>query len=184
MKFQPPLDNNFCFLIHQPYVCDRCNKACSSSTYLKKHKKTCRQDCEENVTAQEEYIEITSIPTTLDPAMPDSNAIILTEVAENSETFYVRIDGIHEIMDATAINEHSLVDMSRSEGVEILGDMIEQEENNIRMHIDEKNVYQTIDHACIQAEQPVVVVVNDGGGDVTDKENSQYFMTSDCVLNK
>ncbi|XP_037043009.1 zinc finger protein 2 homolog [Bradysia coprophila] len=165
----------------KPYVCDRCNKACSSSTYLKKHQKTCHRDnTQPNPPAQEEYIEITSIPTThADPNMPDSGSIILTEVTESTDTYYVRIDGIHEMMD-TAINEHSLVIDNQTE---ILSDMIPvvgaEMSDNVRMHIDDKTIYQAIDPNCMRIQ---VEHIDDG--DTSAIENQQYFITSDCVVNK
>lgn len=167
------------FSIHlQPYVCDRCNKACSSSTYLKKHKKTCSQDRQDNPSVQQEYIEITSIPASHEDAnMSDANAIILTDVAENSETYYVRIDRIMN----TTIDEQNLVALNQSDGVEILTEIPDVENemsDNIRLHIDDKNIYQTIDPNCVRIQ---VEPVDDG---TTNKGNAEYFITSDCIVNK
>lgn len=125
------------------------------------------------------------MPTTHDDTdMPDSGAIILTEVAENSETYYVRIDGIHEIIDPATINDqHGLVNLNQSDGnVEILSDMIPNDvenelSDNIGMHMDDKH-YQTIDPSCmrIQVEHMEDVATN--------IENQQFFIASDCVVNK
>lgn len=108
--------------------------------------------------------------------MADSSSIILTE--ENNETYYVRIDGIHEIIDP-AMTEHSLVDPC---DVEILNDMIPAEQNelsdNIRMHIDDKHIYQAIDPNCMRIQ------VEHIENDTTNIDNQQYFITSDCVVNK
>ncbi len=110
--------------------------------------------------------------------MPDSSAIIVTEVTQNTETYYVRIDGIHEIMDS----EHGLVNLNQSGGVEILNDMIPDVGNeisdNIRMHIDDKNIYQTIDADCIGIQ------VEQIEHETTNMTDQQYFITSDCVGNK
>lgn len=168
----------------QPYVCDRCNKACSSSTYLKKHKKNCHQDVQHAAT-QDGYIEIPTIPTTHeDPDNIPENSIMLTEVAENSETYFVRLDGnqlIHEIINP-AINEHNLVNLNDTGDVEILNDMIPVVQNelsdNIRMHIDDKHIFHTIDPNCMRIQ---VDHIDDESANI---ENQQYFITSDCVVNK
>lgn len=111
--------------------------------------------------------------------MPDSNAIILTEVAESNETYYVRIDGIHEIIDP-AINEHSLVNLNQPGDVEILNNMIPHEQNEIMsgMHIEDKHIYETIDPNCMRIQ---VEHIED---ETINIDNQQYFMSSDCVVNK
>lgn len=161
----------------QPYVCDRCNKACSSSTYLKKHKKACRPNPQPDSSAPDEYIEITSIPTTHeDHNIPESGSIILTEV-ESSETFYVRIDGIHDIIDPS-IDDHSLVNLSQSDGVEILNEMMPSGQNESdNTHVEEKHLYQTLDSNCMGIQVQNME-------DVVNVENEQYFITSDCIVNK
>ncbi|KAJ6633123.1 Zinc finger protein, partial [Pseudolycoriella hygida] len=169
----------------KPYVCDRCNKACSTSTYLKKHKKNCHQIPAANPTIQEEYIQITTLPTSQeDPNMPDSSSLILTEVAENSETFYVRIDGnqmIHEIIDPT-INDHTLVNLNQTGDVQILNEIIPVGQNelsdNMRMHIDDKHMFQSIDPNCMRID---VDRMEDATATI---QNQQFFLTSDCVVSK
>jgi len=133
---------------------------------------------------QDEYIEITTIPTPQDPNSVPDNSIMLTDVAENSETYFVRIDGnqlIHEIIDP-AINEHNLVNLNDTGDVEILNDMIPVAQNdisdNIRMHIDDKHLFQTIDPNCMRIQ------VDHIDDESTNIENQQYFITSDCVINK
>lgn len=116
-----------------------------------------------------------------DHHLPDS--IMLTEVAENSETFYVRIDGIHEVID-TAIDEHSLVNLNQTANVEILNDMIPVGQNDMgvsddmQIHIDDKNMYQTIDANCMRIQ------VEHIENETTNIDSQQYFITSDCVVNK
>lgn len=112
------------------------------------------------------------------------NSIILTEVAQNSETFYVRIDGIHEVIDP-AMDDHSLVNLNQTGGgVEILNDMIPVgqteigDSDNIRMGIDDKHMYQTIDANCMRIQ------VEQMEDETTNIESQQYFITSDCVVNK
>lgn len=70
-----------------------------------------------------------------------------------------------------------------NQSAEILNDMIPvvgaEMSDNVRMHIDDKNIYQTIDPHCMRIQ------VEHIEGDATIVENQQYFITSsDCVVNK